>query len=211
MSAAPCLRRPILFACPKRIGRKTTIKGRAFYQAALPLIIPSSYVRNRSYHKQCQQCTTRKYVPINTTHFSTHSASRCGTVTFLWLIRTVLTNWHPCRQTNNDPSFPDQIYDILNEQKKKGTGVLFIGEDLDVMLALCDKIMVLCHGKNMGIVHAKKTTKEEIGLMMTGSLNLSESKNKEYGKARDSRLSEEEWLELEKRELTEENGGNDNG
>jgi simple sugar transport system ATP-binding protein len=61
------------------------------------------------------------------------------------------------------------------------------------MLALCDKIMVLCHGKNMGIVHASKTTKEEIGLMMTGSLNLSETKNKEYGKAKDSNLTEEEW------------------
>ena len=70
------------------------------------------------------------------------------------------------------------IYDILNEQKLKGTGILFIGEDLDVMLALCDKIMVLCHGKNMDIVHADKTTKEELGLMMTGSLDLTEEKKK---------------------------------
>ena len=82
---------------------------------------------------------------------------------------------------------------MLNVEKRKGTGILFIGEDLDVMLALCDKIMVLCHGKNMGIVHAEKTTKEELGLMMTGSLNLSEAKNKEYGKAKDSNLTEEEW------------------
>ena len=82
---------------------------------------------------------------------------------------------------------------MLNEEKKKGTGILFIGEDLDVMLALCDKIMVLCHGKNMGIVHASKTTKEELGLMMTGSRNLAEVKNKEYGKAKDSNLTEEEW------------------
>ena len=74
------------------------------------------------------------------------------------------------------------IYDILNEQKLKGTGILFIGEDLDVMLALCDKIMVLCHGKNMGIVHADKTTKEELGLMMTGSLDLTEEKKeKNFG------------------------------
>ena len=50
---------------------------------------------------------------------------------------------------------------------------MFIGEDLDVMLALCDKIMVLCHGKNMGIVHANKVTKEEIDkeLIMSFSLN----------------------------------------
>lgn len=81
------------------------------------------------------------------------------------------------------------IYDILNEQKLKGTGILFIGEDLDVMLALCDKIMVLCHGKNMGIVHADKTTKEELGLMMTGSLDLTEEKKeKNFGIAKDSNL-----------------------
>ena len=90
------------------------------------------------------------------------------------------------------------IYDILNEEKSKGTGVLFIGEDLDVMLALCDKIMVLCHGKVMGIVHAEKTTKEELGLMMTGALDLSKQKNKDYGIAKDSNLTEKQWEEAEK-------------
>ncbi len=61
------------------------------------------------------------------------------------------------------------VYDLLNEQKKKGVAVLFIGEDLDVLLELADKIMVLCHGKITGIVDARKVTKEQIGLMMTGS------------------------------------------
>ena len=93
------------------------------------------------------------------------------------------------------------IYDILNEQKLKGTGILFIGEDLDVMLALCDKIMVLCHGKNMGIVHADKTTKEELGLMMTGSLDLTEEKN--FGIAKDSNLTEEQWEKVKEEEAAE--------
>lgn len=62
------------------------------------------------------------------------------------------------------------IYNLLNEQKEKGVGVLFIGEDLDVMLELCDRIMVLCHGKVTGIVDAKNTTKEHIGLLMTDAL-----------------------------------------
>lgn len=110
----------------------------------------------------------------------------------------VIVTAYPVRGLDINSSY--QIYDILNEQKQKGTGILFIGEDLDVMLALCDKIMVLCHGKNMGVVHAEKTTKEELGLMMTGSLDLAESKNKEYGKAKDSRLSEEEWEALKENE-----------
>ena len=92
------------------------------------------------------------------------------------------------------------IYDILNEQKEKGTGILFVGEDLDVMLALCDKIMVLCHGKVMGIVHAEKTDKEQLGLMMTGSLNLTEEKkDKNLGIAKDSNLTGEQWMEAERK------------
>ena len=56
---------------------------------------------------------------------------------------------------------------MLNEQKKKGVAVIFVGEDLDVMVELCDKIMVLCGGQVSGIVDARKTDKNEVGLMMT--------------------------------------------
>ncbi|MHB8128260.1 MAG: ABC transporter ATP-binding protein [Mobilitalea sp.] len=59
------------------------------------------------------------------------------------------------------------IYDLLNEQKQKGVGVLFIGEDLDVMLELCDRIMVLCHGKVTGIIDTNTATYEHLGLLMT--------------------------------------------
>ncbi|MCI8631244.1 MAG: ABC transporter ATP-binding protein [Firmicutes bacterium] len=61
-----------------------------------------------------------------------------------------------------------KIYDLLNEQKKSGVGVLFVGEDLDVLMELCDRIMVLCHGEVTGIVNPDKVTKEDIGLLMTG-------------------------------------------
>ncbi len=61
------------------------------------------------------------------------------------------------------------IYDLLNEQKKKGVAVIYVGEDLDVLLALSDKIMVMCGGKVSGVVDARTATKEQIGLMMTGN------------------------------------------
>lgn len=119
----------------------------------------------------------------------------------------VIITAYPVRGLDINSSY--LIYNILNEQKEKGTGVLFIGEDLDVMLALCDKIMVLCHGKNMGIVHADKVTKEELGLMMTGSLNITETKKeKNIGIAKDSNLTEEEWAEVQK-EQTEEEAANE--
>ena len=59
------------------------------------------------------------------------------------------------------------IYQLLNEQKKKGTAVIYVGEDLDVLLELCDRIMVLCSGKVSGIVDGRTAVKEDIGLMMT--------------------------------------------
>ncbi|MCR4435954.1 MAG: ABC transporter ATP-binding protein [Clostridiales bacterium] len=60
------------------------------------------------------------------------------------------------------------IYDLLNEQKLKNVAILYIGEDLDVLLELCDRIMVLCEGRITGIVDARDTTKEQLGLMMAG-------------------------------------------
>jgi len=59
------------------------------------------------------------------------------------------------------------IYHLLNEQKEKGVAVIYVGEDLDVLLELCDRILVLCSGKVNGIVDGRSTTKEEVGLMMT--------------------------------------------
>ena len=59
------------------------------------------------------------------------------------------------------------IYRLLNEQKQQGVAVIYAGEDLDVLLQLCDRILILCGGKVSGIVDARQTTKEEVGLLMT--------------------------------------------
>lgn len=61
-----------------------------------------------------------------------------------------------------------KIYDILNEEKKKGVAILYIAEDLDSLLGLCDRIMVISNGELTGIVDARKATKEQIGFMMLG-------------------------------------------
>ncbi|HKL74027.1 MAG TPA: ATP-binding cassette domain-containing protein, partial [Clostridia bacterium] len=103
----------------------------------------------------------------------------------------VIVTAYPVRGLDINSSYA--IYDILNEQKKDGVGILFIGEDLDIMMELCDKIMVLCHGKVMGVVHSNKTTKEELGLMMTGSLDLNVAKHgKNFGIAKDSNIGKTE-------------------
>lgn len=59
------------------------------------------------------------------------------------------------------------IYRLLGEEKQRGSAVIFVGEDLDVLLALCDKVLVLCGGRVTGMVDARSTTKAEIGLLMT--------------------------------------------
>lgn len=58
------------------------------------------------------------------------------------------------------------IYHLLNEQKKKGTAVICVGEDLDVLMELCDRILVMCGGTISGIVDGRTATKEEIGKLM---------------------------------------------
>lgn len=59
------------------------------------------------------------------------------------------------------------IYDLLNKQKKKGVAVIYVGEDLDVLLELCDRILVLCGGRVNGILDGRSATKEEVGRLMT--------------------------------------------
>ena len=77
---------------------------------------------------------------------------------------SVLIVAYPVRGLDINSSY--RIYDLLNEQKKKGVAVIFIGEDLDVLMEISDRLMVLCGGKVSGIVDPKEVTKEEIGLMM---------------------------------------------
>ncbi|MBO4428852.1 MAG: ABC transporter ATP-binding protein, partial [Clostridia bacterium] len=116
----------------------------------------------------------------------------------------VIVTAYPVRGLDINSAYA--IYDILNEQKRNHVGILFVGEDLDVMLALCDKIMVLCHGEVMGVVRTQHVTKEQLGLMMTGALNLTvEQSEKNYGKAKDSNLTESEWEEA----ANLQNGGQD--
>ncbi len=95
----------------------------------------------------------------------------------------VLITAYPVRGLDINSSYT--IYDLLNEQKQKGVGVLFIGEDLDVMLKLCDRIMVLCHGEITGIVDAKSVTKEQLGLMMTGAHSLGDARKQESKEKRE--------------------------
>ncbi len=78
---------------------------------------------------------------------------------------TVFMAAYPVRGLDINSSY--MIYNLLNEQKDKGVAVIFVGEDLDVLLALCDRIMVLCGGKVSGIVDARTATKEQLGLLMT--------------------------------------------
>ena len=80
---------------------------------------------------------------------------------------TVLMAAYPVRGLDINSSYT--IYNLLNQQKKKGVAVIFVGEDLDVLLELCDRIMVISGGRISGTVDARNATKEQIGLLMTKS------------------------------------------
>ena len=81
----------------------------------------------------------------------------------------VLMAAYPVRGLDINSSY--LIYNLLNKEKQEGSAVIFVGEDLDVLLALCDRILVMCQGQVTGIVDARTTTKEQIGLLMTSTEN----------------------------------------
>ncbi len=78
---------------------------------------------------------------------------------------TVLLTAYAVRGLDINSSYT--IYDLINQQKKAGVAVIYVGEDLDVLLELADRILVLCGGKVSGILDGRKATKQKIGLMMT--------------------------------------------
>ena len=77
----------------------------------------------------------------------------------------VLMSAYPVRGLDVNSSY--LIYNLLNAQKERNTAVIYVGEDLDVLIALCDRILVLCGGKVSAIVDARHVTKEQLGLLMT--------------------------------------------
>ncbi|HIS81011.1 MAG TPA: ABC transporter ATP-binding protein [Candidatus Scatomonas merdavium] len=82
---------------------------------------------------------------------------------------TVLMTAYAVRGLDINTSYT--IYNLLNEQKKNGVAVIYVGEDLDVLIDLCDRIFVLCGGKGNGMLDGWHTTKEEVGMRMTNLKN----------------------------------------
>ncbi len=89
---------------------------------------------------------------------------------------TVLMAAYPVRGLDINSSYT--IYNLLTKQKEKGTAVIFVGEDLDVLVELCDRIMVICGGRITGIVDGKSATKEQLGHLMTQTDTTVEGESK---------------------------------
>jgi simple sugar transport system ATP-binding protein len=87
---------------------------------------------------------------------------------------SVLMAAYPVRGLDVNASYT--IYNLLNEQKENGVAVIFVGEDLDVLLELCDRILVINSGKVTGLVDGRTAKKDDIGFMMTKSTDEEEVK-----------------------------------
>ena len=87
----------------------------------------------------------------------------------------VLMVAYPVRGLDINSSYT--IYNLLTRQKEEGVAVIFVGEDLDVLIELCDRIMVINSGKVTGIVDGRSAVKDEIGLLMTKSTHEEATQN----------------------------------
>ena len=79
----------------------------------------------------------------------------------------------------------------MTKQKERGVAVMFVGEDLDVLMDLCDRIMVIASGKITGIVDARTITKEELGLLMTKTTSVFEDQEPHANSEEKEGLSDE--------------------
>ncbi len=78
---------------------------------------------------------------------------------------TVLLTAYAVRGLDINSSYT--IYDLINKQKQAGVAVIFVGEDLDVLMELSDRILVLCGGKVSGILDGRTADRNEVGMLMT--------------------------------------------
>ncbi len=78
---------------------------------------------------------------------------------------TVLLTAYAVRGLDINSSYT--IYELINKQKAAGVAVIYVGEDLDVLLELADRILVLCGGKVSGLIPGRGAKKRDVGMMMT--------------------------------------------
>ena len=79
----------------------------------------------------------------------------------------VLMAAYPVRGLDINSSYT--IYNLLAKQKDLGTAVIYVGEDLDVLMELCDRIVVMNSGRLSEPLDARSVKKEELGRLMTVS------------------------------------------
>jgi simple sugar transport system ATP-binding protein len=86
---------------------------------------------------------------------------------------------HPTRGVDIGAS--ETIHELLRQQRQRGAAILLISEDLDELMALADRIAVLYDGRMMGVTQARQTDREEIGLLMAGITELSNTEAVTHG------------------------------
>lgn len=129
------------------------------------------FLKRKPIEAICEQMIDRLEIKTPSVHHPVKQLSG-GNIQKVLIGREIETNPHilitAYAVRGLDINASHTIYDLINEQKQKGVAVLFIGEDLDVLLELCDRIMVVCGGKVMGTLPAEEATKETLGFMMAG-------------------------------------------
>ena len=78
--------------------------------------------------------------------------------------RNVLIVSYPVRGLDITSAY--MIYNLLNKEREKGTAIIFVGEDLDVLMGIADRIMVMSDYEVTGIVNPQSASKEYIGSLM---------------------------------------------
>lgn len=68
-----------------------------------------------------------------------------------------------------DVGATEGVHQLLEELRSKGSSVLLISEDLDEVLQLADRILVMYDGRIVGNIPREEASREYIGMLMAGS------------------------------------------
>lgn len=79
-----------------------------------------------------------------------------------WLLRDARVVMFDEPTRGIDVAAKVEIYNIMNELKKQGVGVLFVSSELPEILGMSDKVVVMCNGRVKAELETRSTTQEEI-------------------------------------------------
>jgi general nucleoside transport system ATP-binding protein len=154
------------------VGDFTVAENLLLVDSDSPEYSRAGFLRDRAIRRHCEQLVADYDVKTPKLETPVHNLSG-GNIQKLILARElaraprVLLAAQPTRGV--DVGAARYIHDRLREHRDGGTAIVVVSEDLDEVLSLSDRILVMYEGRIVAEADPRTSTREALGLMMAGS------------------------------------------